>query len=1085
MSSDSVAVKITKIGNPLQPKFIYNTSNKEIPMGTNDMYLAFISNFSDRSISDNFFSSENGFKLLETMLTVLKCDLYIPNENQDYIQNIKKSFEIIKGFFSTLSNSGRTKEIYVKYSNLIPKIQAKSQQANIKNTVISEMLTNLITFLTSSSRSTVRDVNQILSSKGSIEAARNLMVNFSTINQISNLILSPVNPSVFPDFRNYLKYIGEGNKASNDSIQNFENIKDDLLRVIGLIKKNAGLISLNVNNVSDINNTLIYFLQNPNVMILFIKVLNKLDKLYPENEDITNELKRIWINDSIVFRYTPSDGYIGGTKGRESSIVKEIIVNSKIISSETVEISMKSIKFVMKVLNDGLNPAENQEIKKKIIEIYKAIDKDKYGDIKSDFVLDWWQNLFINKVKNKESFILVGDTSGGKTFVALMGMRIIFNSFLNEPNAKFIYLAPTSQLVVLQFANILTYFPEYNQYFGICCKMIVDIPSTAKIIFGTPIEVKRYLQEVKFHRDTIITLDNLQDNMTSAISNPFINNCKNIIIDEIQTWSPTYVQNSEKEQSMECKAIEEVLSSVSYDRDKQSQVIGLSATLSPESIVNIKNKISSITGIPIISDIIYSHDDIGLSDFSKKHRYIPIMKRPEILPIKIDNKTIVSFSNNESIYQQPLDNNIIEMIVRDATFKEVLPISIYRESELSTIQMFKDFISYLEKANNEANIWQGLYTKYQNELNSNGYIKMRELNQIQKWKNILNEHIGSIIHDVNLTQVLYVGNFHKLIQAYENASGVDLEKRLPILSVELYGILHEWLQFHNSLTPFSKDIHPYYRFGGNNNADNFFNLVDKSTNSETTLKKILVAQDADPNSNVGSIIPLIMRGISFGVGLITSSIPLGFQLEIFKFINIKSKLTGDSSPIPILFGEFGMSMGVNFSTMSVCIMRSKLENIGASEFGQISGRPGRRGNINTRAPIVYTFNINNVNDFLTSEKRFENLDFNVDNIKSNFFLPGEVYEYISKIIVKIENNRDNISQKNETTSDSIISGDCFKGIGGSDLLMIRKNQLSKYQIKELFDTCKNLFPHIVDTQLRELFIYLQKAEFYNLNVQIN
>jgi hypothetical protein len=324
-----------------------------------------------------------------------------------------------------------------------------------------------------------------------------------------------------------------------------------------------------------------------------------------------------------------------------------------------------------------------------------------------------------------------------------------------------------------------------------------------------------------------------------------------------------------------------------------------------------------------------------------------------------------------------------------------------------------------------------------------------------------------------------------LISAYSTASGDRISEKIPILSPELYGLLFEWLQVHNGLSPFSKDIHPYYRFSTISSTESFFNTTNSVTNNETTLKKLLVAQNAaDPNSNTGGIIPLIMRGISFGVSLITSSIPLGFQLEIFKFIKVKSKQTGEFSPIPILIGEFGMSTGVNFSTMSVCIVRPMLGNLGASEFNQIAGRPGRRGNANTRAPVVYTFNVENTLDFLNHEKRYENLDFNVDHIKSNFFDPKEVYDFMCKLIVKFENNKDIIAQKVETTSDMILSGDCFKGIGGSDLLMVRKNQLAKYQIRELFDICKNLFPKIVDVQLRAIFEFLQKAEFYNLNIQI-
>lgn len=1135
MSSDSALIKITKEGNPMLPNYFYNSKDNKNPTGSIEMYRIFISNFSDPTISNGFFTSPHGVKLLESLLTVLGCSLYIKaNENDPiYHQLIKQAFNIIQKFFSTLSSTGRTKDTFKIYVTMIPKIEKKILYSPLKDSPIPELLTGLIHSLTSSARSTVRDIGKLVTTQGSIESARLSMVHHATINRISNLFLSPINPTVFPDLRKYcIKFIGEGTKVSEESGHNIVIIKEQMLQVVGLIKKNAGFKSLNGNQVSDINEVLYYFLQHPEVMRLFLKVIDRLERFYHDSIDDINNLKDVWIDENVTFTFTPSEGYIGGTKGRQSSVsrqllkvtevypkeeikpiakprgffgqdsdsedetpkeviakkgkkVKSILV-TETVSNNIINVSMKSIKFLIKILNDGTNPAENQEIKKKVEEFYAAIDNDTFGDVKSNLTLDWWQSLFLDKVKSGESFILVGDTSGGKTFIALMGMRIIFNLFLNEPDARFIYMGPTPQLCVLQFANILRAYPEYSQYFGICCKLIVDVPPTAKILFGTPIEIKKYLREIKFHHNTIVNLDNLQDSMINAIDDPnsFVNNCKNVIIDEIQTWSPEYVKSLEIEQIMECKAIEEVLSSVSYQRDNKSQVIGLSATLSPESILNIKTKISSITGIPNISEIIYSHNDIGLNDLLNKDTYEPIMKKPEIIPIKIEGKTITSFKKGEVINQQVLDNSGIEMIIRDATTKGVIPISIYRESELSTIQAFKDFIAYLEKANKECTIWHSLFNRYNEDI-SNGASKMREESQVKKWKTILKERIDSVIHDVNLNEVVHIGNFNKLIEIYSVASNDRLSSKSPILSPELYGLLYEWLQVHKLEYPFSKDIHPYYRFSNINNSDSFFNLIDPIDNTETTLKKILMAQDADPNSNSGSIIPLIMRGISFGVSLITSSIPLGFQLEIFKFINVKSKQIGDSVPIPILFGEFGMSVGVNFSTMAVCIVRPTLMSIGPSEFNQIAGRPGRRGNANTRAPIVYTFNVENTLDFLERGKRFETLDFNVDHIRSNFFTTSEIYDFMTKLIVKFENNKDTIAQKVETASELIISGDCFKGLGGSDLLMVRKNQLAKYQLREIFDTCKNLFPRIVDSQFREMFVFLQKAEFYNLNVQIS
>lgn len=770
----------------------------------------------------------------------------------------------------------------------------------------------------------------------------------------------------------------------------------------------------------------------------------------------------------------------------ERSVKKKSMTINKVISEDDVFIPIKVMKSIIRLMNEGLNALSSQENKKKATEIIKSIEDGTFGDVKTELQLDWWQTLFLEKVKNGESFVLVGDTSGGKTFISLMAMRILFNQYINESRARFIYMAPTPQLAVLQFSNILSSYPTYSHFFGICCKSIVNIPSTARILIGTPNEIKKYLTNVTYHRETVINLDNIKTKMGDSIKNPFVENCRTLFIDEIQTWSPTYVQDVEFEQIMECKAIEEVISCVNYDKDDKSQVIGMSATLSHKSIENIKRRIAELTYIPEISDILYKHEDIGLSDLSLKKTYKPIMKKPEVIAVKIEGSSFNSFidplneenlttEDGEIIHEQILDNQAVEMIIRNAEFKKVIPIAFFRESELATIQMFKDFIDHLERKNLECRIWHTLYNRYDDDINSIGYNKMKEQNQIDKWIEILSENIKSVISDINVQPIVDISKFEPFETLLKQNFG-----RLGSInySPELYGLIVEYSALKNGKIPFNHKIHPFYRFGTVANANNFFSLEDPSNKDDTTLKKILIAQDADPSSNTGSIIPLIMRGIEYGCAILTSSIPLGYQLEIYKFINIKSK--SEANPIPILFCEYGMSMGMNTSIMSVCMCRHILVPIGASEFKQIGGRPGRRGNENSNAPVIYTFNISNT--YLIDS--FEVLDFNVDNISSNFFTPSEVYDYLTRIIVKYENNKSQIVEKSDFGIDTIIAGDTFKNLGGPDVLLIRKIQIAKYQIRELFNTIRNLNPTIANTVLRSLFNYFQRAEFYSLNVQV-
>lgn len=1143
MASESSSIKVINKGGLLKPNYCYSSSGEEVPMGTHQMYDKFITNFSDPIRASIFFSQKDGFDMLTVILTGLKCPLFIESEtnNSNYIESIKMAFSIIQRFTSNLSNNGKTKETHKNYVNIIKKIQEKAIIPSLKGTIVSSLLIDLCNSLSTAQRSVVRDVAHIAQVQGSIESARNQISNTSVIDRISKLFLSPIDPSVFSMVREYcIQYIGEGKKVSEESGHNLDVMKNNLLLTVGLFRQNLiyngkPLTSFNINNMGDINSILSLFLTQPEKARLFIKIMQKTTKFYTDIDEDIVTLNDIFVENSS-FEFTPSTSYISGSKDRPSTI-KRTITNvrkveestipgknqkstseskgfftstnkstdsdseeeyytstkkkkyiniTEVVSEDIVNIPIKAVKSVMNLLNQGLNALSSQDNKKKAMEIIKAIEEDTFGDIKADLVLDWWQNLFIEKVKNGESFVLVGDTSGGKTFISLMAVRILFNQYINETKAKFIYMAPTPQLAVLQFANILTSYPNYSNFFGICCKSIVNIPPTARILIGTPNEIKKYLTEITYHRDTIITLDNLKEKMENAIENPFVENCRTLFIDEIQTWSPTYVQGVEVEQMMECKAIEEVISCVNFDKDDKSQVIGMSATLSSESILNIKKCISELTHIEIVSDIIYAHEDIGLSDLSKKSTYVPIMKKPEILAVKIEGSCLKTFkpptmnknkvvSNGETIYEQVLDSHVAEMIVRDAESKGVLPLAFFRESELATIQMFKDYIDHLERKNLQCTIWHDLYKRYNEDVNRIGRGKMSELNQRNKWIDILSENIRLVMRDINAEPIINISRFNSYKQLLESDFGsTDSINYSP----ELYGLIVEYSAFKNGLLPFAREIHPFYRFGSVVNANNFFSLEDPIKKTDTVLKKILIAQDADPSSNTGSIIPLIMRGIEYGCGILTSSIPLGFQLEIYKFINIKSK--SDDSPIPVLFNEYGMSMGMNTSIMSVCMARPISIEIGASEFKQIGGRPGRRGNFNSKAPVIYTFNISNT--YLID--RFEVLDFSVSGISSNFFLPSEVHDYLAKIIVKYENNKSTISERKVSTIDTIISGDTFKGLGGPDVLLVRKIQIAKYQVREIFNTIRNLNPTIASTVLSSMFNYLQRAEFYSLNVQI-
>lgn len=1084
-------VYIKNRGVPGKPKFVFNLGENQYVMATSDMYLAFKNTFNNESNARNFFSSnepEGGITLLRVMLTNVSCPIFDPNLSGDseYTDLITDVFNIIIRFTSSLPGQNAYKSIYSSYVEMIPGIRKKIEKILTKESqsFIVSKLESVIGSLSTVTTNTVIDFSQIIRKEGSIESAKNQILNSSVINKISNLFLSPIDPGVFNLVRQFcINFVGEGRRVSDADSNDGRHIISTMKRIVGLVrhkmttKKSGKDVSIdlycNPNNISDINTILICLFNSPDspsTALTIIKILKILNSVMhsEENKDLTKTLEDIFKPGVTFEPIIPSDSYIFGNFSTTKYVRNSL--------GENVTIPIRIAKHLVSFLRDGTRDhSSDRKVKEESESILNSVITGSFGDTKAGLTLDWWQNLFIDKTKDCESFILIGDTSGGKTFISLEAMRVLFNQNVNDPSSpRFIYVAPTPQLAILQFANILTAYPNYSDKFGICCKSIVNIPESARILIGTPVELKRYLFDVKYQRGTVLDLDNIETQMEDAIRNQFSSSVRTVFIDEIQTWSRTYIQDVEIEHLLECKAIDEILSCVNFENDPKSQVIGMSATLSETSIQNIKERISRITKIPYLTDIIYGHDDIGRVDKNDPF-FKPSMVKPIVKAVNINGVSQTSFGKDDPIVEQHSNISNIENIVRDAESNGVLPIAFFFDSELTSIYYFKEYLDHLERKSVDCNIWQTLYTNYNEELKDGGYTKMSSPGSRAKWETILSENIRSVITDINNKSVVDLHRFSQFSQLI-----IDFSRGSTVqYSDELYGLLFEYYNFKNGKPVFSRRVHPYYRFGNTVSSNGVFLLKD-SSNNDTPLKKILLAQEADPSSNTGSIISLIMRGIEYGCSILTSSVPLGVQLELYKFYNIKGKT--ESVPIPVLFCEYGMSMGMNTSIMSVCIYRSKLTQIGASEFKQIAGRPGRRGNTSGLAPIVYTFNIENTYQI----EGFETLTFDLSDVSSTFFQPNEVFSHLTKILTKFENQKEVIFGTNTITSvEPLISGDLFKFIDNESIFIVRRIQLAKLQIREIFNDVRNINPSIANNQLRSFYAFLQRAEMFYLNIQIS
>lgn len=856
-------------------------------------------------------------------------------------------------------------------------------------------------------------------------------------------------------FREYCKkYVGESSKVKEEDQrkinEKFQVFFKFFIKFF-MDTANDQNISFSSNEKININCVLYYLVEKPIISENFIKIIKNFP--YVE-ENFLRGFISIFENKTLRIDGLPSNRnlYIGGSKERQSSIY---------YNDEPFNVDIKIIKSFMCILNFSSNLNHNNFPDLKLE--YDSIINNNQITSGPSLLLDIWQEEFINKISERKSVILVGDTSGGKTFISLMAMKKLFIEGYNERNSNdlYIYVAPTSQLVILQFSNILRMYPQYSDRIGICCKSVIDIPIGSKIIMGTPVEVKNYLYRYNHNISRSIRKDNFKEKLDEFFENPSKLQTNIVFFDEIQTLSKTYVQQKESEEFKQCKAMEEIMNTLT----STSQIICLSATLSDISIGNLIDKITNISGISDIEVVKYEYANIGMNKENQEN-FQPIMRRPIKIPVKILDRIIGEFLEGEEIINVDLTPDNLELIVRDAKNKGVLPLAFYQASELLSINSFKNFVDYLEQSNRKCTIWNGLREAY----NRNDF----SINESTKIDNILGR-ISIEIDEIKYTSDesnVYSEDFPSLLENYlsyhNNLTGSNETVENIKFSIELYGLLYEYNEIIHGRRAFIKDVHPFYRFNNVGNISEF----NMETNNE--IVDILSRQGVNIQNDRG-IVQLILKGMRFGVGLITSSIPLGFQLEFFKYINIKSKL--NTLPIPILFCEYGMSMGVNFSLMSVCILRNQLEEISSSEFKQIFGRPGRRGNLSEATPIVYTLNISNVFNINLEET----LNFDLTDQKSSFFEPGQKLDFLSKLLVLYKIHRAIIEDRNETNINSIVSSDIFHF--SNDVLLIRKIQIIKIQIVDIFNSIKYKFPNKANNEIKNLFDYLQKCEFYYLNNQ--
>jgi len=719
----------------------------------------------------------------------------------------------------------------------------------------------------------------------------------------------------------------------------------------------------------------------------------------------------------------------------------------------------------------------------------------------TQFEFDYWQKEAVDLAVQGKSFILSGDTSGGKTSLSV----IFIDSFLNSnPKVKILIIVPTDPLAFQIYANLVKTFSTstFKPRISIYTDTLDILSENMNILIGTPKDLNNILSLKDVSQFNDVNLETKERSLVGVYNPQFPKfQFDKILIDEIHTMSTDY--DTTIEGTKRAISIQNLLKCAS----PESQIIGFSATLSENSIQNLKNFIYSETHINM-NEIIYTFNDIGKSDKNKASKtvirqqvkYI-ISDTPDLSDLSgeisdIGYNSIHKFTSGKIV---PIDVNgrFMFRLLKSITLWGKNPCAIFPGNESDTLEAYSELISFLDDGSDKCVLWNNLKKSF-------SHVPAKEqisntITFLSHWfDTIFDNFLTSKTSEVSEDSIPY--NECSLIEPFNNViSRYGKDKynsiTLPYISPETYGLMFEIIHLESFLSetsfrrPFSGK-HPFYRFLINELREGMFSPYD-SDKRLTRFGELLSTQRIDFNDNSSfaasstanvntsrnPLLSLILNGINYGIGIITSTVPFAIQCEIVSYLN----KTKSNSPLPFIFCDTGMSMGINYSFLSTCILLKFPKEIPASQYFQIKGRAGRRGNPNSIliTPDIYLVNVSNGNEL----NRVEDSTYTNNGISPFFYTPKELIDSVQYYM--LETYLDNIPIATSSYT-LLLTNKLFPVILNISTHSTKQVQirLMKLQVKELFDRMRDVNPQVAENYIRTLFNYIQNVEYQEIQSEI-
>ena len=636
-------------------------------------------------------------------------------------------------------------------------------------------------------------------------------------------------------------------------------------------------------------------------------------------------------------------------------------------STSDAEIYSHLNKHILLLKEYRILSAEQMAVTESVKTEYGAVKKA-YA-LKTDKVLDKWQEEFITHASIGKSVLVQGPTSGGKTFVSMGVIDKLYKKY-SDTSTILAFVAPNFYLSIQTYAVIYNTFKTNN--ISLVTKGIMDVPRFdkpgIKTIVGTPKEIWTLVRGAEDLANGKVIYNNKI-------------NIDILIIDEIHMLGNT-----------DCSEMDRVAMAnlMGYTT---KQLIGLSATIHNEDL-------------SILSKFMKDNSRIG-----DDPKIISYPKRPVPLHSHVyTSEGIEDILNAPEIIITPEKSKDLLVNLRS---KGMTPTLVFEENDSECFNNFSSLISYLEyedntnfPAWNRAMELSGEITAF-NFSSAKTVDAFSQIHNINKSSNSKLDKIASDVFKINKEKVYIVKNLvtslrklitealsidkvpekytrpvspnsdeYRLLRDFKEIidwKGVKEGKKINIDALQLLPMYGTYSKLMGNITivtnicymtvdlicaipPISNSAPPHLVMGKTDGAQNIIDIIEsKDVKENLKLRNAMIRMckaERCSEQHVKSLFKWLAKGLKYGVGILIENTPYTVQLKVMALLKNRA--------IEIVFASQAMRMGIDYP-IKCCVIRSKdLKDINTCAIMQMAGRAGRRGK-DTDGHVVF-WNVKNWQD---------------------------------------------------------------------------------------------------------------------------